>query len=123
MAPLAPARHALRPPPPQRLAFERGLRAQFVNMMSRPMVERAALEKDVADTFPQFAGEESSSITASSLMAAMAEVGKPIEPLVADEMIREATKGGAVPDGKISREEFIALNGIDAKRSGALEVS
>ena len=87
------------------------------------MVERAALEKEVADTFPQFAGEESSSITASSLMAAMAEVGKPIEPLVADEMIREATKGGAVPDGKISREEFIALNGIDAKRSGALEVS
>ena len=99
--------------------------AQFVNMISRPMVDRLALEAEIAATFPTFAGsaDPAAEITTSSLQAAMAGLGRPIEPLVAEEMIREATKGGAAATGKISREDFVAMNGVDFSKLPPLEAS
>jgi hypothetical protein len=94
-------------------------------MISRPMVDRLALEAEIAATFPTFAGsaDPAAEITTSSLQAAMAGLGRPIEPLVAEEMIREATKGGAAATGKISREDFVAMNGVDFSKLPPLEAS
>mmetsp|Transcript_5396 Transcript_5396/g.14220 ORF Transcript_5396/g.14220 Transcript_5396/m.14220 type:complete len:162 (-) Transcript_5396:361-846(-) len=99
----------------RKLPFE-----EFVNVMSRPMVDRPTLEKEVVDTFNTFSGG-SSHITASTLEVAMAELGRPVEPLVAHEMLSEASKGGG--EGKISKQEFAAMNGADMKRNAAVEVS
>lgn len=60
----------------RKLPFE-----EFVNMMCRPMVERDALEVEVANTFPMFSGG-AAEITKDSLSAAMAELGRPVDPLV-----------------------------------------
>ena len=91
-------------------------------MISRPMVDRSALEAEIAATFATFAAD-SNEITTASLRTAMAELGRPVEPLVAQEMIREATKGGAVADGKISHAEFVAMNGVDASKLPAVDSS
>lgn len=91
---------------------------QFVNMLSRPMVDRQSVEAEVADTFERFAGG-SSSITVDTLQAAMADLGRTVDPLVAQEMIQEATKGGDVSDGKISREEYCLMNGCDTAVSAS----
>lgn len=85
-------------------------------MISRPMVDRPVLEAEVAETFPTFAGESADSISTGTLQAGMASLGRPIDPLVASEMIREATKGGEKSDGKISKQEYISMNSIDATR-------
>jgi len=96
----------------RKLPFE-----EFVNMFGRPMVDRPALEAEVAATFSKFAAKNEATghdeITVSSLQTAMADLGRPVDALVAAEMIQEATKGGDVSDGKISAEEFVAMNGVD----------
>jgi hypothetical protein len=47
-------------------------------MISRPMVDRLALEAEIAATFPTFAGsaDPAAEITTSSLQAAMAGLGR-----------------------------------------------
>jgi hypothetical protein len=115
----------------------------FVNMMCRPMASRDALEAELAATFPLFSGG-TAEITPSSLRAATAELGRPIDPLVvrapalaaplpeswphhcprfavqtkqSTEMIREASSGAST-DGKVSRAEFCAMMSV-TRRPGA----
>uniref|UniRef100_A0A7S2E159 EF-hand domain-containing protein n=1 Tax=Haptolina brevifila TaxID=156173 RepID=A0A7S2E159_9EUKA len=84
---------------------------EFVNMMCRPMVDRDALESELAATFPTFSGGNAD-ITPSTLQSAMADLGRPVDRLVSEEMIREASSGSAPVEGKVSRAEFCAMNAI-----------
>ena len=83
--------------------------------MSRPMVSRPALQEEVAETFSHFASG-GSEITPSTLEKAMVALGRPVEPLVVQEMIQEATSsssaGAASAESSVRREEFCAMIGI-----------
>ena len=88
---------------------------EFVNMMCRPMVDTEALEEQIRGTFPTFAAGKSA-ITAPSLASGLADLGRPVDPLVADEMITEAEKGdGPRGNGKVSLSEFCVMNSVRAK--------
>ena len=85
---------------------------EFVNMMCRPMVDSEALEEQLRNTFPTFSGGKPQ-ITAGSLAHALADLGRPVDPLVADEMIHEAEnsndeRGG----GRVSLTEFATVTNI-----------
>lgn len=80
---------------------------EFVNMISRPMVDRPALESEIESTFGTFAGGQPA-ITPPSLSAALSELGQPVEGLVSEEMVSEA---GPHP-GKISRADFCSMTGV-----------
>ena len=85
---------------------------EFVNMMCRPMVDSEALEEQLRSTFPAFAGGKTQ-ITASSLASRLAELGKPVDSFVAEEMISEAERGDDVRgNGKVSLSEFCAMNSV-----------
>ena len=92
---------------------------EFVNMMCRPMVDTEALEEQIRGTFPSFAGGKSA-ITSSSLAGGLSELGRPVDPLVADEMITEAEKGdGPRGNGKVSLSEFCVMNSVRSKGDDA----
>ena len=85
---------------------------EFVNMMCRPMVDSEALEEQLRNTFPTFAGGKPQ-ITASSLANALADLGKPVDPLVAEEMIQEAERGDDERgNGRVSLSEFATMNSV-----------
>ena len=65
---------------------------EFVSVMCRPMVDTEQLEEQLRGTFGTFAGG-TSHITAGSLAESLAELGRPVDPLVAEEMIHEAERG------------------------------
>ena len=86
---------------------------EFVNVMCRPMADRPAIEAELAATFPKFAAD-GSAMTAASLQEAMAGVGRPTDPLLSVEMIREAKSGASGAELRVSHTEFCAMVGIDA---------
>ena len=92
---------------------------EFVNMMSRPMVETAALEEQLRSTFSTFSGGKQS-ITASTLADGLASLGRPVDPLVAEEMIHEAERGDdARGNGKVTLAEFSTVNNIGLPKTAA----
>ena len=92
---------------------------EFVNMMCRPMVDNEALEEQLRGTFPTFSGGKSH-ITATTLADSLAELGRPVDPLVAEEMIHEAERGddprGA---GKVSFAEYCTMNSVSAPKAAS----
>jgi Ca2+-binding EF-hand superfamily protein len=87
---------------------------EFMNMMCRPMVDTETLEQQLRSTFPKFAGGKTQ-ITATSLANNLAELGRPVDPLVAEEMINEAEGGdGTRGVGKVSMEEYRTMLGVSA---------
>jgi len=85
---------------------------EFVNMMCRPMVDSEALEEQLRGTFPAFSGGKSH-ITASSLANGLAELGRPVDALVAEEMVSEAERGDDPRGtGKVSLAEFCVVNAV-----------
>ena len=97
----------------RKLPFE-----EFVNMLCRPMVDSEALEEQLRSTFSTFAGGKSQ-ITASSLSAGLEELGRPVERLVAEEMVHEAEKGDDPRgNGKVSLAEFCTVNSLRPPAKG-----
>ena len=97
---------------------------EFVNMMCRPMVDSEALEGQLRSTFPAFSGGKAN-ITASSLANNLAELGRPVDPLVAEEMIAEAESAGDLADrgrgaGKVSLTEFCTVNSVKPAGKGMI---
>ena len=95
---------------------------EFVNMICRPMVGTEQLEEELRNTFPTFAGGKAQ-ITASTLAGSLAELGRPVDPLVAQEMIAEAeaaddlVNDGNTGGGRVSLEEFSTVNSIRFAKS------
>ena len=78
----------------------------------------AALRPDeVRGTFPTFSSGKSH-ITATTLADSLAELGRPVDPLVSEEMIHEAERGddprGA---GKVSFAEYCTMNSVTTPAS------
>jgi len=86
---------------------------EFVNMMCRPMCESDALEEQIRDTFASAAGGKAH-ITAASLVVSRAELGQPVDALMAEEMVHEAERSEDPlrSVGKVSLAEFCSCNGI-----------
>ena len=85
---------------------------EFVSVMCRPMVDTEQLEDQLRGTFTTFAGGKPH-ITAASLAESLAELGRPVDPLVAEEMIHEAERGDdGVARGKVSVAEFCTVNSV-----------
>ena len=82
-----------------------------------------ALEEQIRNTFPTFAGGKPQ-ITAGTLATALADLGKPVDPLVAEEMISEAERGdderGA---GRVSLAEFATVNSIRPPAKSEVDAS
>mgnify|MGYP006099372135 CR=1 FL=1 len=91
---------------------------EFVNMICRPMVDSEQLEEQLRNTFPTFAGGKPQ-ITAGSLAGSLADLGMPVDPLVAEEMINEAEKGDDdTGRGRVSLTEFSTVNSIRPLQKG-----
>jgi|EP00908_Phaeocystis_cordata_P017152 hypothetical protein len=61
----------------KKLPFE-----DFVNVVCRPMVSKAALAEEVREVFGLFAGEGEKAITAASLQEAMRSLDQPVSQLL-----------------------------------------
>lgn len=85
---------------------------EFVNMICRPMVDSEALEEQLRGTFPTFSGGKPH-ITATNLASGLAGLGRPVDALVAEEMVHEAERGDDPRGvGKVSLAEFCTMNSV-----------
>ena len=84
---------------------------EFVQMMTRPMVSTQALEEELRATFPRFS-QGKANITADTLAAGLAELGRPVEPLLSKEMVDEGRGNDPSGAGKMSLAEFCAMNSV-----------
>ena len=88
---------------------------EFVQMMTRPMVGTQALEEELRSTFPTFS-DGKANITPTTLAAGLARLGRPVEPLMAEEMVAEARGDDPHGAGKISLSEFCASLSVGPPR-------
>lgn len=99
----------------RKLPFE-----EFANMMCRPMVNPEALEEQVRGTFGIFSGGMDH-MTAESLANGLAQLGRPVDPLVAAEMIHEAENSdSARTSAGVSLTDFCTMNSVRPARPAAV---
>ena len=95
---------------------------EFVQMMSRPMVGTQALEEEMRATFSSFSGGKAN-ITPTTLAAGLAELGRPVDPLLSEEMVNEGRGNDPSGAGKVTLSEFCAMNSVGPPKSKRQQTS